>query len=318
MATQPIDVTAWIPEEINGPVITKIRSVSAVEGLARQEPMSSLTKKVPRDGGVSFEGATPKSTAIAKDQSEADTILLTARKFSRIIEFPDEDLNDTSAVANAVQVKQLAWATSYARGIDNATLATTGAENGTTVPFTSLYYVLTHDDTGLPAPETQYTANDNVVIAASGGVTYDNLSNLFGMVEDSDWWEDGSMAVIAHPAFREQFRNIKDSQQRPVFVENAQRTTSGEPDTLWGLPIKWSLGAKTSATATDKPQGKPLLFVLNTKVALVFGPRSGPEYMFAGADSGPAFEVDDALLKTRRRAGFACGHPKAAAMLVGS
>lgn len=317
MAPEPIDITAWIPEEMDGPVLTQIQAVSAVEGLARPEPMTTLTKKVPRDGGVEFEGATPKSTAIAKDQSEADTVLLTARKFSRIIEFPDEDLDDAAKVANAVTVKQMAWATSYAKGFDNACLAVTAAENGTTIPYTSLYYVLTHDDTGLPDPEPDYHANDNVVVAATGGTTYDNLSNLFGIVETSDWFEEGNIYVVAHPAFKKEFRGIKNNNGDPVFVENQQRS-AGQPDTLWGYPIRWTQGARTSAVATNRPAGKPLLFVMNVKVAMIIGPRSGPEYMFAGADSGPAFETDDALLKTRRRVGFANGHPRAAAMLVGN
>jgi HK97 family phage major capsid protein len=316
MATEPVDMTAWIPEEIGGPVITKVKETSAVEGLARQEPMTSLTKKVPRDGGVSFEGATPKSTVIAKDQSEADTVLLTARKFTRIVEFPEEDIADTSTVANVVQTKQLAWATSYGKGLDNSCLAVTGAENGTTVPFTSLYRVLTSADAGLPEPEANYGANDNVVVSASGGMTYSDLSDLFGLVEQGDWYEDGSMIVIAHPSFRAAFRGLLDADGRPLFQENQQRT-NGDPDMLWGLPVKWTLGARTSPVATDKPQGKPLLFVGN-KNMLIFGPRSGPEYMFAGADSGPAFETDDAMLKFRRRAGFTIGHPRAFAMLVGN
>src|ERR1044072_3455742 len=109
MPVDPFDVPAWIPEEIGGPVITQVRKTSAVEGLARTENMTSLTKKVPPDGGVGFEGATPQSAAIAKDQSEADTVLLTARKFARIVEFPEEDLADAASTANAINVKQLAW-----------------------------------------------------------------------------------------------------------------------------------------------------------------------------------------------------------------
>src|ERR1044072_1166634 len=315
MAVEPVDVTAWIPEEIGGPVITQVRKTSAVEGLARAQNMTSLTKKVPRDGGVEFEGATPKSTAIAKDQSEADTVLLTARKFARIVEFPEEDLADTASTANAINVKQLAWASSYAKGFDNACLATTGTENGTTVAFTSVYFELTHDNTDLPDPEGDYHANDNVVVAASGGASYSDLSTLFGIMESSDWWEDGNMVVIAHPAFRAEFRGIKDANQRPVFIENQQRSAD-DPDVLWGLPIRWTQGARTSATNTNRPTGKALLFVVN-KSMLILGPRSGPEYQLAPSSSGAAFETDETMIKFRRRAGFKLGHPRAAAVLVG-
>lgn len=315
MAASPINTDAWIPEDLGGPVIAKVKQISAVESLARPVTMTTLTKEEPRDGGVSFEGATPKSTAIAKDTGTNDKILLRARKFARIIEFSEEDLADTSTVADVVQTKQLAWATSYAKGIDNACLACTGTENGTTVAFTSLYSVLTHDDDELPDPEADYTANDNVVTAASGGVTYLDLSGLFEIMETSDWWEDGQMVVIAHPTFRSVFREIKDDNDRPIFIES-QSQADGNPDRLFGLPIRWTLGAKTSAVNTDKPTGKPLMFVGN-KNMLVLGKRSGPEYIFAGADSGPAFEIDDAMLKVRVRRGFAVAHPRAWAMLIG-
>lgn len=37
----------WIPEEWGGAVISKIRATSAVEDLARHEPMGTDTKHVP-------------------------------------------------------------------------------------------------------------------------------------------------------------------------------------------------------------------------------------------------------------------------------
>jgi hypothetical protein len=43
----------WIPEEWGGAVVTKVRAISAVEALARHEPMTTDTKHVPR-GIVNF------------------------------------------------------------------------------------------------------------------------------------------------------------------------------------------------------------------------------------------------------------------------
>lgn len=313
------DVDNWIPEEEGGPVIQKIQAASVVETEARQEPMGTLTKKVPRDGGVGFAGATTKGVAIAEDDGDVDTILLTARKLARIVRLNDEDVEDTSDVANVITQKQMGWARAYGIGFDNSTLATTAAENGTTIPFTSLYKTLRTTDAGLPDGVT-YTADDNYVAAnnvswAGTGVGgYALLSDLFTIGEESDFWEEAEMLVIAHPTFRGLFRGLVDDQGRPIFLENQSRTGQGSYDTLWNTRVRWTTGAKTSAVATDKPPGNPLLFVGNRQM-LIKGNRSGPEYAVAGPNSGAGFTVDQTLLKFRTRRGFGVGDPRSWSVL---
>ena len=309
------DVDLWIPEEEGGPVIQKIQATSVVETAARQEPMSTLTKKVPRDGGVGFEGATTKGVAIAEDDSDVDTVLLTARKLARIVRLNDEDVEDTSGVANVISQKQLGWATAYGVGFDNSTLAVTAAENGTTVPFTSLYKVLGTTDNGLPDGIT-YTANQNIVLGVSGtnADPYGELSDTFSLVEASNYWADSDMAVIAHPLFRKIFRGVVDDNNRPIFQENLA-AANGPIDLLFGVRVRWTVGARTSAVGTDKPTGTPLLFVGNTQF-LIKGNRSGPEYALAGPNSGAGFTTDQTLLKFRTRRGFAVGDPRAWACYV--
>lgn len=305
------DVDNWIPEEQGGPVLAKINATSVVEVEARQEPMSTLTKKVPRDGGVDFEGATQKGVAIAEDNGDVDNVLLTARKLARIVRLNDEDVEDTSGVANVIQRKQIGWATAYGIGFDNATLAVTAAENGTTVPFTSLYKVLRTTDATLPDGVT-YNADTNLVQSATGAsvaLTYPVLSSFTGKLEVGNYWSDPDMLIIAHPAFRMLFRGVVDDNGRPVFAENqAMASTGGER--LFGVRIRWTAGAKTSAVSTNKPGGNPLLF-LGNKEFLIKGNRSGPEYAVAGPNSGAGFTVDQTLLKFRTRRGFAVGHPAA-------
>jgi HK97 family phage major capsid protein len=308
------DVDLWIPEEQDGPVLTKINATSVVEVEARQEPMSTVTKKVYRDGGVDFEGATQKGGTIAEDDGDVDSILLTARKLTRIVRLNDEDVEDTSDTANVITQKQQGWATAYGIGFDNATLAVTAAENGTTIPFTSLYRVLKTTDAGLPDGVT-YTAGDNVVIGASGstgGARYTELSNTFGKLEQGNYWSDADMIAIAHPAFRKFFRGLVDTQGRPIFQENSTAAAGGF-DILFGTRIRWTTGARTSAVSTNKPTGRPLLFVGN-KQFLIKGNRSGPEYAIAGPNSGAGFTVDQTLLKFRTRRGFGVGNPFAWAM----
>jgi HK97 family phage major capsid protein len=287
----------WIPEIWGGAVITRVQQVSAVERLARREPMTSDTKHVPRSAGVGVE-TVAKGAAYGEDTSANDDVLLTARKLGKIIRIADEDLADTAQVADIIATKRLDWATSYGKYFDNATLAVTGAENGTTRPYTSLYMALRTTNS-----DTSYTADANRL---AGAATYDNLSATFALAESGDYFSESDTVVIAHPAFRAALRGVKDSQNNPIFVQGL----AGTPDTLFGAPITWTNGARLNATATDSPTGNPLLFVGNRNY-LIVGDRSGPETKTASADSGAAFGTDEALLKMRARRGFAVGHEAA-------
>lgn len=305
MARQTFE--SWIPEEYGGPVVRKITETSAVEALARVEPMASDTKRVPRSGGMTFSGAIGKGVAYPEDASTNDDVVLTARKLGKVLRVADEDLKDTAQVANIIQTKQLDWARSYAVGFDNACLGVTAAENGTTVPFTSVYKSLTTTNAA-----TGYTANANLVQTA-GALTYIDLSDVLARVEGGNFWADGDAFVIAHPAFKALMRGLMGSDGHPIF--NEYTTANGElVSNLMGVPLRWSRGAKTNATASDNPSGNPLLIVGNREL-LIKGDRSGPEYQLAGADSGAAFLTDEALLKVRTRRGFAVGDENAFAAL---
>ncbi|WP_274029457.1 phage major capsid protein [Streptomyces sp. MMBL 11-1] len=294
----------WIPEEYSGPVITRVQQMSAVERLARRVPMATDTKHVPRSAGVDVN-FTAKGSAYTEDTSVNDDVLLTALKFTRAIRIADEDLQDTRQVADIISTKQTDWATSYAKFIDNATLATSAAANGTTVPFASLYYSLTQNNS-----DTGYTANSNLTQTGSGGTTYANLSATLADYEESDYFDDGNTIVIASPAFKAKFRGVVDVQGRPIFVQGL----AGTPDTLFGYQVAWSNGCRLSATAASAPTGKPVLFVGNREY-LFLGVRSGPESRTAPADSGVGFLTDEAVLKMRARRGFVVAHEKAWACL---
>lgn len=296
----------WIPEEWDSAVIQRVQQMSAVEALGRHYPMATDTRHVPRSAGVGVEGVS-KGSSYGEDTSTNDDVLLTARKAGKMIRIADEDLADSNVAI--LEQKRVDWATSYAKYFDNACLAVTAAENAPTVPYTSVYKAVrtTNND-------TSYTADDNYVATATGSaITYDDLSSVLGKVEGGDYWEEGATVVIAHPAFRQKLRNIKDDQGDPIFV-GGQQGDSGSPDRLFNHPIRWSLGCKTSATATDAPSGNAIMVVANSQF-LAVGDRSGPESQIAPANSGAAFASDEALLKMRSRRGFAPGHEKAFAVL---
>ncbi|MDX3230624.1 phage major capsid protein [Streptomyces sp. ME19-01-6] len=293
---------AWIPEEDSSEVIMRVLQVSAVEALASPEPMKSNTKSIPRSAGVGV-GVVDKGSAYGEDTSTNDDIVLTAKKLGKAIRIAEEDIDDSLADILATKMKD--WATSYSKLLDNATLAVTAAV-GTGVPFESVYYTLSQTAAGLG-----YTANDNITLTGSGGVTYDNLSSSLGDLEGGDYFDPSSVVVIAHPSFRAKFRGVKDDQGLPIFVQGL----AGTPDTLFTHPVRWSLGAKTSPTATDAPGGNPLLAIVNRDY-LRLGRRSGPESVFIDGRDGVSALTDESILKMRARRGFALGHPRAASILV--
>jgi hypothetical protein len=202
----------------------------------------------------------------------------------------------------------IGWGKSYAKMIDNASLAVSAAANGTTVPFTSLYQLLNTTDGTLG-----YTGGTNIVTAASANApSYAEFSSAIGGVETGDYFDPGNMIAIAHPAFRKSLRGVLDTQNRPIFMEGL----SGTPDTIFSVPVRWSLGAKLSATATPSPTGRPIMAFVNPELMLL-GIRSGPESVFIDGRDGLSALTDESILKMRARRGWAYGHPNGASILVG-
>jgi len=297
---------AWIPEEWDtSRVIQSITQISAVEALSARIPMGSDTKHVPRTAGMDV-AVVAKGGTYGEDTSLNDEVLLSAVKFGKAVRIAEEDIDDS--VANVIEAKMVGWGKSYAKMIDNASLAVSAASNGTTVPFTSLYQLLNTTDATL-----SYTGGANITTAASSGApTYAEFSTAIGLVEAGDYFDPGAMVAIAHPAFRKSLRGVLDSQNRPIFIEGL----SGTPDTVFGVPVRWSLGAKLAATATSTPTGRALMAFVNPELMLL-GVRSGPESVFIDGRDGLSALTDESILKMRARRGWAYGHPNGASILVG-
>lgn len=311
MARQVFD--DWIPEEQSGVVLSRVAQLSAIETTARIETMVRTIKSVPRSGNVTG-AVVAKGGTYGESGETNDEVLLTARKYATAIRIAEEDLADTQGVIGIIENKQRDWATGYAKWIDNACLAVTGTEGATgtvngqtaiTVPFTSAYKALTSNDAGVG-----YTANTNLIQTA-GALTYADLVDVLNLVEDSDYYDEFEMQIIASPAFRKLVRGLVNSNGDPIFTENSQWPAGGVGPTLMGLPVKWTTGAKTSATATSAPTGNPLLFVFNRQYAIL-GKRSGPESMIVPSDISLS---DEDVLKMRARRAFKVGNPFAFAVL---
>ncbi|MBT1192893.1 phage major capsid protein, HK97 family [Rhodococcoides kroppenstedtii] len=283
-----INANAWVPEEYGSEVIQTVEQFSAVEAVGRRVNMTSDTQKTPRLGDVDVV-AIEKGGLYPEDQPLLDNVLLDAVKFGGRVIVAEEDIAD--AHVDVITAYQNGWATNYARKFDNACLATTANGNGTTVPFTSVYKEV---GTG--------------VIKTAGALTYAMLSDVVAKAENGRYWADPDTIIIAHTSFKSQLRGLVDGNGRPLFIE---QVSAGQPQTLFGYEIRFSDGAKTSATNTWNPTGNPLLIVGNRK-HLIVGDRSPIESLIS-FDAG--FATDEPHIKMRTRKAFAVGRKEAFGVL---
>jgi HK97 family phage major capsid protein len=299
---------SWIPEEFDSQVIMRVNQISGVEALGSPVPMNSETRSVPRSAGIGVN-LVAKGGTYSEDTSTNDAVILTAQKFGQAVRIAEEDIDD--AIADVIATKQKDWATSYGKAFDNACLATSAAP-GPGVPFSSVYYALTQNDTA-----TGYTANANLVQTGSAGTTYTSLSTTLSKVEQGNYFDISEMVCLAHPTYRNLLRGIKDSNNRPIFQESTAGFpgggTASSPDTLFGIQIHWSLGARVSSSVTASPTGNALLIFANRNYMIV-GRRSGPESVFIDGRNGLAALTDESILKMRARRAFAVGHEMAFAV----
>lgn len=304
---------AWLRDEQGSDVIRRIEYYSVAESIFRSVPMSGATKTEPRMADMSV-AVVAKGSAYGEDTAANDEVLLTAVKFGTALRIAEEDIDDQ--IANIIEAKKLSWASNFGVLLDNATIGTSAAANGGTVPFTSIYRAVTTVDAAVG-----YTANANY-LSAVAAVTYDNLSDLASKIEASGYGAPGNV-YIAHPVFKGVLRKIKDGEGRPIFEPSPRE---GSPDTLFGYPIHWSGGAVVSATASAAQAatlvgagvkgtaGNPLIAFGNPEYALL-GKRSGVESVVIDGRDGLSALTDETILKVRARRAFVLGNVKAFAVL---
>jgi HK97 family phage major capsid protein len=302
----------WIPIETNPTVIQKVQQASAVLRFGNPVPMGSDTKYTPRSGGVVI-ARWAKGIAAPADSSPNDSVLLASDKFGGKVTVAAEDMEDS--LASIVDAKSGDAGTAFGKLFDNCTLGITAAKGTSGWKFDSLYYVLTQADA-----TTGYTANANLTLAGTGGITYDNLSASLGLYEVGDYFDETETIVIAHPSFKQVLRGIKDNQGAPILNESTAGVAGGGQGgtpRLFGYELQWSMGAKTSATGSSSPTGSPFI-VFGNRQLLQVGNRTGGELAvnFQDTETGIGVDTDENLLYFRSRKGFAVGAPGAFSMLV--
>lgn len=305
--------TGWIAVQTGDVAIQALMANSAVEALARPEPMSTDTKQVPRSGDFAISSVA-KGGAYTETAGVQDYVQLIARKAGGVLRVAEEDLTD--AGPDILATKRVGAARNMAKFFDNATLGTSGTENGTTILFTSVYKALR--TTNAASGSFAYTADANYVAfnqttTASAALGYTVLSTALGKYEQSDFYDGSNDFVIAHPAWKAALRNVVDNFGRPIFNETA--IIDGiVRDSLFQMPVVWSLGARVSAVNTATPTGNPLM-VFGNRDFLIKGMANlspqiaspNPGFAIQRAGSGVGFLTDEALMKAAMRRGFTIG-----------
>lgn len=266
----------WIPEPKSSDVLTKVYATSAVEATARKIQMTAPTMSVPRFESDGADIVAEHDTIPLQDAT-LDEVVLRAVKFANRFAISIEDQRD--GLANVLEAKKLAWANSFSRKLDNACLGVTADQEGTAVPFQSVYNAAADADT---------------LTSTAGNLEYELLNDLFGSIEEGDY--DGNLVVIAHPSFKASMRNLKDADGNRVV---ADPLGAGVP-TIFGHELRFSTGARTSEAPTDKPTGNPLLIVGNRE-HMILGVRDGIESQVSDV---PRWETDEVELKMRARRAF--------------
>jgi len=293
--TDLTEANGYILEEQGSTVIQDLIANSAVERFARREAMASRTKSVPR-----FVGDAPQVVAegaeIPASNPTLDEIVLTARKYAQLMHISEEDVNDS--LVDTLSVYKREWASRFARKFDNACLGVTAAGDGDDgQPYTSLYRAVA---TSPSAPVSQ-------IIQTGGAMSYEDINNALGFVENSKKFDAANTVWMAHPKMLKEIRGMVKGNSDLVLPD----PLAGTPGSLFGYPLVVSYGAATSAAATDTPTGNALLIVGNRQM-LINGVRGGVESVVS---RDAEFARDGVVLKTRVRRGFAVADADAFAIV---
>lgn len=333
--------TNWIPVEYGAQVIQKVTQHSAIEAYGQNVFMTSASRYVSRDGGVTAGLVQKGQTYTAGGQGDLglnNAVLLTAGKWGTEVDIAEEDIMDS--LADIINSKANAIGTALAKVYDNSAIGLNVGPGASNANTTSIWYGLTNSDAN-----TGYVGGANLTVTGSGtnGLpTYSVLSTALSYVEQGDYFNEEDMICIAHPFFRNGLRQVKDTQNRPIFQESSAGFPGGgqaaTPDLIFRVPVFWSLGAVVTATPTSalpaaaysggsgsSPTGTAgnRLLVFCNRLYLLAGkrttnpnnPGATPEFqivppMYSGTDT--------TILRGRMRRAFSMGQEAAFSIVEGT
>lgn len=324
MTTNRQDLENLIPIETSQEVIQRVAKVSVMEAVAPPETMATDTKQVARFGGFSV-ASVAKGAEYGFSTNTQDLVDLIARKIGGAAKVAEEDLVDTITGEGTMRRYEQEAGSSLAKTFDHACIGTTGAMNGTTIPFQSIYAAIT---TTQSTPWGTYTASTNriQVPKLTGGnptpaaTWLDAVSDFLSLWENSDFYDEGNMFLLASPQIKGIFRKVRNSDSEPLFIDS-NRTGAGA--SLFGVSdFRMTTGCRTHATMTDTPTGNPLIIIGNrnalkrglarTSAGMVPG---NPGVQWQRAAQGIGFLSDEAIMKAMMRRAFVVTVPQAVAVL---
>lgn len=297
---------AWVPVEIDPNRVTKDIRSSAIEKVATPVVMNSATKEVPVEGDFSI-GAKTKGSSYTENSDTAEVVELKARVLGGFATIAKEDLQDSAT--SVVQERAAAGSGDLALYLDNAALGVTADISDTLSnnrPFVSVYRAV-----------SQYSAGINLIQTA-GALTYADLTSLFAKVTVSRFFSMGDAVILADDSLMWSIMNIVGTDGHPIY--NANAGLSGLNGQLFGVDVVWTKGARTSAAATNNPEGNPIL-VLTTKRNLLRGDAKldGAKTTLPGfkvlTEGDDAFEKEIVKVKVSVRRGFRLAVPAAAGVI---
>lgn len=314
------DLELFIPNEPSEGALVALGENSAVETYARPVTMTSDTKEIDRFGGFTV-ATVAKGADYGFSTNTADRIEMVARKVGGAAKIAEEDLVDTTMGEATMGMYEREAGKALAAHYDNAALAVTAAQNGTTVKYTSLYRELSQAQT---TPHGNYTANQNILQVTkanflAGATGYAAISDWLSRYEEGLFYDEGETVVLMSPAFRAFMRNQLNPQTGLPYFTDPQ--TGGEAQ-FFGYTGKFTKGARTSATDTQAPAGNPLAIIGNRSLMNNGRARTSagmapgnPGTQWQRASNGIGFLSDEALMKATMRRAFRVSTPFAFSIL---
>lgn len=325
MTTNRQDLEILSPIEVSNEVIQRVAKVSAVEAVAPPETMASDTKQVPRFGGFTV-ATVAKGADYGFSTNVPDLVDMIARKIGGAAKIAEEDLVDTVTGEGTMRRYEQEAGSALAKTFDHGCLGTTAIDNGTTVPFKSIYYTVT---TAQSTPWGAYAANANRVqvprlttgTPTNNATWQDAVNSWLSKYEESDFYDEGETFLLASPAIRSIFRGVRDANGQPVFIAGGAQG-GGNPSLFGYDNFRFTVGARTNATMTDAPTGNPLIIIGNRR-ALKRGLArispgmvpGNPGVQWQRAAQGIGFLSDESIMKAMMRRAFVCTVPQAVSVL---
>lgn len=266
------DFSPWVPITYDPQAFGREVQESAIYQAINTRPMTSNTMEIDRLLNADVGGG----SQLTDDTNSGDKVTMYSYQYNGKSTLDEATIEDANA--DPIGAYSYEWLNSWHKAFDNACLGVSGGRSTTETdyrPYDSAYKVLRTADSA-----TSYGANDNYM---SGTLTYDNASAVMSLVESKEFWSDGAMCWIANPSMMANIRQMKDTNNRPLFLsyDNPQNGAYST-DTFMGHPIFWSFGARVSTNFKMTSVGSPLLFYVNRHY-ITRGDRIPPQSRFIDA-----------------------------------